>query len=288
MKNIYKKVIYSTIFTFIFTASANSPFKDLETTRLMSTAGTGIASPLMEESIVLNPASVGFYSTSAMYYQKDDNQLNRPQNLTTRSTHAFMMSEAKGAGGGTLSYERQIVGMDTRHHFGLSMARPVSEKTSMGVNFSYINDTYDSKKTIVTKKAHLGVMTAVSPNLTTGLVISDPTGKIQKDSHIDIGVQYVWERHIYFMFDSGTDYKKDLASNISYRGAMQFTVFSDFLIRMGAFWDQAKKLKGTGLGAAWVGPKLSIQFALKNSRPWKRKENGESEKDSSFSLSYRY
>ncbi|MBF0367814.1 MAG: hypothetical protein HQK50_19760, partial [Oligoflexia bacterium] len=43
---------------------------DFETTYLQSTAGTGVGSLLMDESAILNPASISFFNLSSFYLQR--------------------------------------------------------------------------------------------------------------------------------------------------------------------------------------------------------------------------
>ena len=93
------------------------------------------------------------------------------------------------------------------------------------------------------------------------------------------------------MGDFGGRYNLDFEGESIYKGALQIRVFEDFYLRLGTSSDDATKEKTTGIGIGWVQPKLSIDFAIKNTESTSQEESNTQPtdtKENSFSLSYRF
>ena len=53
---------------------------NFETTRLKSTAGAGVASLLIDESTILNPAPMAFFNLASFYIQRSDQKTSTTEN----------------------------------------------------------------------------------------------------------------------------------------------------------------------------------------------------------------
>ena len=38
-------------------------------------------------------------------------------------------------------------------------------------------------------------------------------------------------------------------------------IFSDFFLRLGQFFDNIQKMKGSGWGISWMGPRFGVEFS---------------------------
>ena len=277
-----------------------APFEDFQTTRLKSTAGAGVASVLMDESTILNPAPLAMFNVSSIYFQRSGADLDIDSNsglgrtVQDKST-AIIVSDSNGGVSGSLSYLAQTQGANERKRFGVSVSSMIGQRSAFGVSYRFNKeetnlDGLGMVKTS-TRQGSLGILHALSPSFTLGLVAVDPLKAVPGETKGIVGGQYVFNDFISIMLDLGADYNNNLADSVLYRAAMQFKIYNDFFLRFGAHDDKAIKEKGTGVGIGWVQPKLSIDFALRNSE---RSEDAlaatkeQKLKESSFSVSYRF
>ncbi|MBF0206057.1 MAG: hypothetical protein HQK53_04130 [Oligoflexia bacterium] len=282
---------------------------DYETTRLKSTGGTGVASILMDEASVLNPASISFFNISAIYLQKnsaefvDDNrfshdEINRP--IDKSNTYSVILSDAKEFMKGSISYQKQREWHNERKRYSFSLASPMGKLSSLGVILRYSKDYFsENGETSIEKKYTqliFGATHALENGLTFGIVAVDPLEKKVEDRKIIIGTQYTISNILTIMADIGSDYREDLSDNVLYRGAIQINLFSDFYLRTGLFRDRCLKEKGTGIGLGWISPRLMLEVAIKSTE-FMYSLNAERSagryypkdmKDLSFSLSLRF
>jgi hypothetical protein len=277
-----------------------APFEEFQTTRLKSTAGAGVASVLMDESTILNPAPIAMFNVSSIYFQRAgaDLDINASSGFGTtqeETSTAIIVSDSKGGVSGSLSYLSQTQGINERKRFGVSVASMIGERSSFGVSYRFNKeetnlDGLGMTKTS-TRQGTFGVLHALSPSFTLGLVAIDPLKAVPGETKGIVGGQYVFNDFISIMLDLGADYNNNLADSVLYRAAMQFKIYNDFFLRFGAHDDKAIKEKGTGVGIGWVQPRLSIDFALRNSE---RNEDTlaatkeQKLQESSFSVSYRF
>ena len=285
----------------IFVSAANAELRDFQTTRLISTAGTGVGSILMDEGTILNPAPLAFFGTTSFYVQKNNSKYEYDKNdgSGTKQTDkmdnwSFIASDGNGQVGASLSYQTQKIGDSTRKRWGLAMGMPADKDSAFGVS---VKRTVDETTTMgrtdkdTLYQFNAGVTHVMSPSLTLGLLASDVTKKDEGDTAIIVGIQYVYAEFISLMADGGTNYTQSFADYAQYRGAAQFKVFSDVYLRVGAYENKAKHERGTGGGIGWVGPKLVFEAAIARKKLLAFKDvrtQSEEAKEASFSLSLRF
>lgn len=286
----------------LFVSVARAELRELQTTRLLSTAGTGVGSILMDEATILNPAPLAFFTVTSFYVQKNKGNFENEKapGETTSTTEkldnwSFIASDANGNMGASFSYEAQKSGPDKRKRMSLSVGTPADKTSALGFTVRRTVDQVrqaDLQMKESTKYQFVvGVSHAISPSFTLGLVAIDPTKRVAGETRVLAGLQYVYEEFIALMFDGGTDYTQSFSSSAQYRGAIQFKVFSDFYLRVGAFEDKAKHERGNGGGVGWVSPKLVFEAAIGRKRLLAyehKREKTQDAKETSFSLSYRF
>lgn len=286
------------ITSLLFPAFLSASISSFETTRLKSTAGAGVGSILMEESTILNPAPLAFFQASSLYYQKTTSEPqpidDRPFSSADSKANAFIVTDAKGGTSGSISYINQVANEDEKRTISLSLASTVGKKSALGVSYRFVtetlaNDFNQSKEKY--RQAVFGVTHVINPNFSLGVVAVDPFGAKPEETRGLVGLQYVFEEFLSLMVDAGADYNEDLAETTSLRAATQIKIYEDFYLRFGGFSDKGLSEKGTGVGIGWIQPKLVLEVALKNTTVAENLEReifGQKDKETSFSLAYRF
>ena len=257
--------------------SAWAQIRDFQTTRLMSTAGAGVASILSTEAAILNPASSAFFSGSSFSYQgysttlKDENELRKTANddfpSNNRSQGAFL-SDHSGAVKGGVAYLTQEENHYEREKMVLHGSAAMGASTAMGVSYNYVQDTLPNTYKDRHQTHHqlsLGMTHFVADDMILGIVILDPTRTNAGDERLIAGFQYTITNRFMLIGDVGTQYTKAWSDKYLWRAAVQLNIFSDFFIRVGQFYDNVTQFKGTGWGVSWMGPRLGVEFAQKYS-----------------------
>lgn len=292
MSNHIKKTLLLSVF--LLSSNAHSRIHEFETTHLKSMGGTGVGGLLTEESAFLNPASLAFFNSSSFFAQKDLGKLTsdgvsqpRPKAL------GFVMCDGNPSLSGSLSYVNQEEDIFKRKRWGLTLSSPMSDKSAFGVSARQTTDENTLTKT--SKKyyqAVLGITHSIDEKLSLGIVAYDPFKSQGKETKALIGVQYILMSYITGAFDFGGDYYSDeISKTLIYKGAIQVKVLDDFYLRFGGFNDKSRAEKGSGYGLAWMQPRLSFEFALKNTTRNKDISLNQSEtsfKETSFSGSIRF
>lgn len=253
--------------------SSWAQFREFQTTRLNSTAGAGIASVLSTEAAILNPASSAFFTGSSISYQTYTTALKKPSDerealsddfASQNRSQGLFMSDNGGTLKGGAAYLRQEVDDYRRQHAIAHGAGPISKSSSIGLTYSYLDDTQKQRSGHhVSHQLTLGFMQIFDERTIFGLVLVDPTRTTPMEERIIGGLQYQVADRLTLIADIGTRYTQDVKEKHLWRAAAQLQLFNDFFFRIGKFHDNIWEMKGTGWGVGWVGPKLGVEFAQK-------------------------
>jgi hypothetical protein len=286
------------LLSFLFVVAAHAKFYQVETVRLKSTAGAGVASVLMDEASVLNPAPLAFFKESAIYLQKGSGKIIQ---TTTGDFQEELdqfggtISDSKGGLKGSAGYFKQKIHRDEQSTFTGSVAGNVGRASALG--FSYkdktvnnFNNNTQSYNQFKNKILSAGVLHAISPEFTIGLLGSKSLEKgadAQKESRAIAGFQYNMMEIFSLILDLGSNYGEDLSSTMLYRAATQMQIFSSFYLRFGLFADKGARERGNGLGIAWVQPKLVLELGVSSIKDLAQITEKKTQ-ETMFSLSYRF
>ena len=268
----------SLIFLFL-SLNALAQIRPFQTTRLLSTGGTGVASLLVSEAAVLNPAPLAFFSDTFASYQNTraklsseaDERKTDSRNFADSSRHEgyFLFDNSTAIKGG-FSYQYQNENGFRRRRGTMTLATPVNSNVSVGLLYRYTEDTrpdwYSSERHRTSHPVTLGVSWIKSTNLTLGAVWDDPTRASTDESRALVGAQYNLTSDFMLMADVGGDPTGDFLGDQVLRGSLQYNAFADFYLRAGKFRDELQNLAGESWGVSWTGPKLGVDFAMRNSR----------------------
>ncbi|MBF0297283.1 MAG: hypothetical protein HQK51_01100 [Oligoflexia bacterium] len=273
-------------------AYAGARIHDYETTRLKSTAGTGVASVLMEESSVLNPAPIAFFNVSSFYVQKTNIKYGEsnvtiadssnsssssqtsslssssPSAKDDSSSWAVTVSDAKSGVKGSVSYQKQEEWFDQRKRFNVALASNVGKTSSLGFMYRRTTDKISDDGQNYSEKNYnqmvIGSMYALNENFTVGMLVVDPFKSKIDDNRAFLGLQFMLTNVLTLIADVGSDYNQNLANRFVYKGAVQINFFSDLYLRAGFFNDKGLNELGNGVGIGWVSPRLLLEAAMKN------------------------
>lgn len=242
---------------------------DFQTTRLMQLGGAGVGSLLTNESTVLNPASIVFSPASTVNYQRNTEVLKeqsaqRPSYFKEGATEFIGVQDVSTKLKGGFSYLYQNKQSTKRTRYSLSSAAPLTPTLSMGIIYTFTNE--DSQ--IIDDTYHqftIGFTQIINEKITLGLITVDPQNKISEYSHTILGFQYNMNDFVQFIGDIGSGDNANPEKEAISKIAIQIKSFDSFNIRYGKFYDKYQNIKGIGFGASWVGPKFSIDYAVKSS-----------------------
>ncbi len=288
------------LFSYHFSLLANIRIPEPLTTRLQSTSGAGVASLLIDEATVLNPAPMAFYTQSFLYYHYNKTTIFLPEDDTGPSPKDSKgMSVIASDGGqktkGSFNYTWLNHDRAERKRFSFATGFPVSKTSSMGMTYRYtIDRPYQDGEVQSKEKSHqvnFGIYHMVAPYLSLGMVFTDPFKANDDDTVVIAGAQLSYKDMIVLMTDFGANYHDELSSTFLYRTGLQLKVFSDFLLRFGMHKDNGLREKGSAFGLAWISPRLALNFALRHIEvdEWlERKQREEKIKELSFSMSVHF
>lgn len=269
---------------------------EFQTTRLQSTAGAGVASLLMDEATVLNPAPVSLFKNGSLYYSRNMSDSTRTQDSEAieNRTNAFIVSDTSSIIKGSFRYLDQTYRDSSRKEYALAAGSPIGKSSSMGISYIRGEEEFVTNDQIVEFEynvMNIGFLHALNEKFTMGLLVTDPLEEIENNTKAIVGLQYVFKDFLAIMLDSGADYRENLSDTILWRAAAQFKVYQDFYVRAGTFNDKGSSSRGNGAGIAWMGPKVVAELALKNT---KFEENvdialvDEELRELSFSFAYKF
>ena len=242
--------------------------KNLRTTRLIGTGGAGTASLLVHEAAILNPASIVFFNSSSIYYQKWTSPLADKSDQRTKDYREgrgenIILTDTSSSLKGSLAYQQYHVYDISRTRFSTSFAAPIGKKTALGVIYRYTKDKIDGEKQDTKHQGVLGLTHVFNPRLILGATIEDPFLSDKDDAISTLGLQFSVTQSLVLIGDIGSNYVYDISERAFNRLGAQFNIFKDFYVRAGTFYDRNDQEKGTAYGISWVGPKLSLEYAFK-------------------------
>ncbi len=271
--------------------------REFATTRLHSTAGAGVASILLEEATILNPAPLAFFNISSIYIQKDsptlrydEDNLNEP--VGDPDLWGIFASDAKGSVKGSFSYQKHRHHQTERRRYSFSAASPVGKQSALGLTYRKTKDHNSfTNKDKSYDQLVIGIIHSLSDNFSLGFIFADPFKSNAGDTTTALGAQYVYKNFLSLILDLGANIYEELSETAHYHAAIQFQLFSDFYARFGLFQDNGKESSGSGVGLSWIQPKLSLGVSLRNTELKESiplQQFNEKIRELSFSLSYRF
>ncbi|MBP9674932.1 MAG: hypothetical protein KBD63_07540 [Bacteriovoracaceae bacterium] len=302
MKNL--KISASFLFFFL-SLSLTARVRDFETTRLKSTAGAGIGSLLLHESVLLNPAPVAFFEDTSLYFQRSWLKLSSPHSSRNFSERSFKKdshqtglimadtrTKIKGAGGLIFAQE----GREKRKRLSTSVATRINKKASFGLLYHYTEDQIEQGATSLQKqkyhKVDAGFTYVPNDKFILGAVFQNAFKGAGGGQRYLVGAQYLIGPVFALLADAGGNTAKSISNATILKTGLQVTALKDIFFRIGFFDDKDIGEKGYGYGVSWLSPKLTLELAFKYSKPNRNTSDffmsGEELKETNFSVAYRF
>jgi hypothetical protein len=243
--------------------------QEFHSTRRMQTGGAGVASLLINEGTLLNPASVSFFTDSTLYFQKSNTDLqdtdpNRNFKYNNGRSEFYNITDTTTSLKGGMSYLYQREEFGSRKRLALSSSIVVSKKASVGFIYKYT----DEDSLIKDDKYHQYTLSGIynySKDFILGFVYVDPANSIPEYSHYILGIQYRFNPFITVIADFGSGDMKNSEKKSLSKFAVQVSPTERLYLRYGMFHDKFTNYKGIGYGVSWVGPKFAFDYAIKTS-----------------------
>lgn len=257
----------------LFLTFSKSHGSQLMTSHLYSTAGAGVGATLISETLILNPAPIAFAEVSSLTYQKMSATLDNPNSArSTDPVHAdkhgdmFLITDATSQVKGGLGHQsfKDSKRFVKKVHGSFGVA--IDKSSSFGVSYHYSKDLPIVGAERTYQQVTLGVLHVASSNLSVGAIVHDPFKANPVDSRVIAGFQYRVSDQVFVLGDYGGNFTQTISDTAETRAAFQIMFLSDFFLRFGLFNDKGRNLKGDGMGISWTGPRLSIDFAIYNSK----------------------
>ncbi len=241
--------------------------EDYESSRTKANAGAGIASVLLNESTLLNPASIYFLKNSSFYYQNDSADVNDPseeraQAYRESDNKLFAITDTSSPYKGGVSYQYQREDIGKRIRYSVSLSKNIGKKSSMGVIYRYSEESTPIKRGFYNQFV-IGLMHIHSEKLVLAATVVDPNQKISEYFKYTFGLQYSFNRSIDLIIDAGSGDVENYEDEAFIKWAIQLQSFERFFFRYGRFHDKFANKEGVGFGVSWVGPKFSLDYSLK-------------------------
>lgn len=271
MKNFFKLIKRNNCINIVFllgflATPLNAKLRDLQTTRLMSTSGTGVGAILLNEAALLNPASIYFFQNSSFYYQRGNASLEegapiRGSDYEEGENQIFLITDTSSALKGGFSYQTQEENGESRKRFSSSASTHLGKNSSFGIIYRYTEE--DARSHDVYHQAVLGLTHVFSNELSFGVVMVDPFLANKEDALLAAGFQFRLAQNLLALGDLGTNFNDEPQNNTFIRGAVQVEFFNYFYMKYGQFLNKNKGLEGSSWGLSWIGPKLALEYANK-------------------------
>ena len=260
-----KIAIYWTLILTFSTATFGAKFRSIETTRLVSTSGAGVASLLVSEASILNPSVIAFYKNTSIYAHRLKGEIEETSRTTPKEFKEtlYVATDTSGKFKGALAYFKQENLGSKREQFNLSFAKPMGKKAAFGMIYQYIKDYDDGEIRLDGEHtASMGVTYIHNTNLIFGAVFQDLAKKIKHDQKVTVGLQYNFTKFLMVMLDHGFHYGYSYRENNYSSLALQTSIYKDIYLKGGVFNNKYLSLEGFSWGSAGLDQNLVLNTPL--------------------------
>lgn len=230
-------------------------------------AGAGSAAMLVNESTILNPSSIVFSKSSTLSVDRAKQSLNQRSDDRSGSFkeglhEGILITDTSSVIRGGVNYIYQNEKAGKRTTYSASLASTFTPNTAFG--FILKNNTENSA-TVDDEYIQLdfGYTHILQENLILALVVDDFQQKVSDYFQYTIGVFYTLNEFIDIMADIGSGDVENREKESFNKWAIQVQSFERVFLRYGRFHDKLTNTTGQAYGVSWVGPKFSLDYALK-------------------------
>lgn len=294
---LLQTINFAILILIILPSTALTKIRDFETTRMMSVSGAGSGAILVNEASFLNPASIAFYDNSSIYYQRniatvDEPDISRTNEFKDGDFETLVLSDTSAAYRGTFSYQRQRENSFKRIRYTSSLSTHLAPRHAIGMIYRYTIDSTPLDHSDVYHQFVFGYTFIDSKALSLGLVIVDPFYTKKQDTKAQVGLNYEVFHNLYVLADYGIYYANDKDDRNFNKYGIQISILKNIFVRIGQSYDNYNNEKAQSWGFSWVGPKMTLEYAYKNTELISKKAeyliNNETMIEQSLALSVRF
>lgn len=224
------------------------------------------------ESLFSNPAAAAMLTNSSSFliYEKPRiPALNAGGRYFAIGAYDGENEVAKGAAGYIRSAKARLENgqqvYEDRSEYRLSAARAWTDSVLAGVAMRYI-----TKRVGVSEskffQGDLGTIFPLYGSIRGGLTYENIIEKIgEAPPAVGAGLQGALGDGMQLFVDAARLTKGESKGKTSWALATELTMGGDFFLRLGRYSDAYRKLKGWSAGLSWVGPRITIDYAMKKS-----------------------
>lgn len=263
-----RNILLSTIALFLSSislATADSPIAQ----GLAGASRSGIPT----EAAFTNPAAAWLLDKSYSFFQ-----YTKPSIVETKEGGRSLSSgvydgentNVKGAVAYTRS-SRTRVGASGRYYedkteFRATAARPISGSVLGGINVRYVtNRTVGPEEKYVQGDA--GIIFPLFTDMRGGITYENVVDKPgDRPATLGAGLRYNVGSDLRLLADGAQLMRGAFKGKREWSIAAEATVGTDFMLRAGRFQDAQSRYKGWSVGASWVGPRASIDYAMRTTK----------------------
>lgn len=254
---------------FVLSQNVYALLADPETARLKALGGSGVASILINEATILNPASIVFFKNSTALYQRSMKKLEKKSslrngNIKEGTSELAIITDTSSSLRGGFSYHYQNQANGKRQQFALSFANNIGKSTGLGLAVRYNKEDSD----IIDKNYNqfvIGLTHIMSNDVSLGFNVVDLNHQTPEYFSYRAGIQYNLKQVITLIADFGSGDVKNYERKSFSRYGIQLQAFESLFLRAGMFRDKRLNEQGTSFGLSWAGPKLSLEYSVKKS-----------------------
>jgi hypothetical protein len=285
-------------FSLAFSSICFGQIRDYQTTQMISTAGTGIGSISLVESIFLNPSSAAFFKNSEIHLQKTSGKLQgessaRDYSLDDPKGVSAALMDASTELKGGLVYQNYKENLVERARYGFNAASLSNDNSSFGLTYFYTDDSSPIKR--LEDKFHqvnIGYTQSYGPSLTLGSIYTDVFKANSSTQKFALGLAYQVSPMFSLLVDAGFNPNRSFSRTLFYSTAAVVRVYQSITARGGVFTNEIFNTKGYGYGLSWGGERFSLDGAIGITRQKEDRKSylygGESIREVVLSGSYRF
>jgi hypothetical protein len=264
----------------------NSPsFASGDSAVLQGIGGAGRAG-VPKESLFTNPAGAAFLtdSTGFVSFTKPSiPDFNAHGRVYSAGIYDGGQADWKGAFGYIRSSRAVLANSqqayDDRSELRFTLARPISDGIAMGVQGRYVKTRNGTAETKFFQ-GDVGAILPIATDVRAGVTyenISRRPGELPPT--LGAGILYNLGSSLQLFLDGTRQLGGDHSGDKGWNGGLQSAFMGGLVGRVGKFQDGVRRLKGWTLGGSWIGPRTSLDYAMRTTGTSKR------ERDHIFGLS---
>ena len=236
---------------------------EFHSARTLSLGGAGRATPLLTDSIYLNPSYASFapvYSLSGTYESLNPSGRNYNVSIQDSRTELF-----QGGVGFTKRENDSVV--------NIGASRRAINTLGVGIGSKFVINDQTRKMTsdFIFSTTYLALQWMYAT-----VIIDNVLANLDRTFYI--GMKFIPTKNVNIYLDPFYTPEYSGGKKAGYHLGLEFGLMADFFFRIGKYQDAEIPYLGTrgngfGIGAGWLGPRLSLDYTLSRALQTNRQDS---------------